>query len=172
MKPHLETDRLRLRPFRSDDLESMVKMFSDPEAMQFVGGPRTRAQCLSDLQHHVATWELHEMGPLAMLRKCDDQLIGRVGLWPCQVDDVVESELGYIVARAHWGCGYATEGAGAVLGAGWDAGLNEVVALIHPENERSRRVIDKLFFTFDKQSQVDGTIRNVYRASRSSPKAV
>ena len=93
-----------------------MKLFSD-QAMQFVGGPRT---AVLEVICGVATWELHEMGPLAVLRKCDDQLVGRVGLWPCQVDDVVESELRYIVARAHWGCGYATEGAGLYL-VGWDA---------------------------------------------------
>ena len=44
----------------------------------------------------------------------------------------------------HWGHGYATEAAAAVLRRAYAAGVAEVVALIHPENERSKQVAMRL----------------------------
>ena len=54
-------------------------------------------------------------------------------------------EIGWRLATAHWGRGYATEGAHAVLAFGFDTlGLDEIVSLAVVGNQRSRRVMEKI----------------------------
>ena len=56
-----------------------------------------------------------------------------------------QPELGWALARAHWGCGYATEGALAVRQwARHELGIGRLISTIAPENVRSRRVAEKL----------------------------
>lgn len=55
-----------------------------------------------------------------------------------------DHEIGWHLHPKHWGHGYATEAAAAVLGRAYAAGVAEVIALIHPENERSKRVAARL----------------------------
>jgi RimJ/RimL family protein N-acetyltransferase len=57
-------------------------------------------------------------------------------------------ELGYRLGAAHWGRGYATEAARAVLKFGIeDLGLDRIVAVTHPENHASKRVLVKTGFS-------------------------
>jgi RimJ/RimL family protein N-acetyltransferase len=61
-------------------------------------------------------------------------------------------ELGWRLARSAWGAGLATEAATAVLRDGFGRlGLSELIAVIHPENERSRRVATKLGMHRERQ---------------------
>ena len=54
-------------------------------------------------------------------------------------------EIGWRLAAAHWGQGYATEGARAVLRFGFETlGLNEIVSFTLPANHRSRRVMERI----------------------------
>jgi RimJ/RimL family protein N-acetyltransferase len=57
-------------------------------------------------------------------------------------------EIGWRIARAQWGYGYATEAAGVALAYGFgELDLQEIVALTVPANTRSRRVMEKLGMT-------------------------
>ena len=162
MKSELETARLRMRPFRDGDLDALTSMFSDPIAMRYLGGPRDRERCLNDLRKYVATWELHAAGPLAVIRKSDDRLLGRSGLWPCKVDDVIELEVGYFIERESWGQGYATEACRAVLAAAIDHGIDRVVALVALDNVASIRVAEKAGFTFEKTTTIEAERLQLY----------
>ena len=162
MKTELETARLRLRPFQGGDLDGLTSMFSDPIAMRYLGGPRDRERCLNDLRKYVATWELHGAGPLAVVRKNDERLLGRSGLWPCKVDGVVELELGYFIERESWGQGYATEACQAVLAAAIEHGIDRVVALVALDNIASIRVAEKAGFTFEKTTMIEADRLQLY----------
>jgi RimJ/RimL family protein N-acetyltransferase len=162
VKTELETARLRLRPFQGGDLDGLTSMFSDPIAMRYLGGPRDRERCLNDLRKYVATWELHGAGPLAVVRKNDERLLGRSGLWPCKVDGVIELEVGYFIERESWGQGYATEACQAVLAAAMEHGIDRVVALVALGNIASIRVAEKSGLTFEKTTMIEADPLQLY----------
>ena len=166
MIAELETERLLLRRFGSDDLDSMTAMFSDPLSMEHLGGPRSREQCQADLRKYVATWEIHEWGPLAVIRKQDNKLIGRSGIWPCRVEDELELEVGYFIERESWNRGYATEACLGVLTAGRENGLDRIVALIDPSNVASVRVADKSGLVFERATRVDEKSLHLYSTAK------
>jgi RimJ/RimL family protein N-acetyltransferase len=153
----LETERLRLRLPEARDLDGLAPVYTDPEVVRFTTG-FTRP--LSDVPGRIAAmrshWERFGVGLFALERKEDGQVLGRVGflVWDAdfaghgldgEVSGERETELGWTLARGHWGHGYATEAALAAR----DWALEEVrpprfVSLIHPENVRSQRVAEKL----------------------------
>lgn len=65
-------------------------------------------------------------------------------------------EVGWRLASAHWGKGYATEGARAAIRLGFEElALGEIVSMTVPGNVRSRRVMDKLGMTHDPAGDFD-----------------
>lgn len=73
-------------------------------------------------------------------------VIGSAGMGEHVTDFGAEPELGYWIARAHWGCGYATEAAGAVLRIARTLGHRRVVAGHFADNPASGKVLRKLGF--------------------------
>jgi ribosomal-protein-alanine N-acetyltransferase len=90
-----------------------------------------------------AHWTAHGFGLLAITDRETGRLVGETGLHV--LEDGPDVEVGYTLARAAWGRGYATEAATAVLRWGF-AGLrlHRVVAVADPANHASLHVLDKL----------------------------
>lgn len=141
----LETERLLLRPFRNSDHAAYAAMCADPEVMQYLGtgvtqNPMEAWRAMASMLGH---WELLGYGMFAAEVKATGELAGRVGFldppgWP-------GFELGWTLARQHWGKGYAIEGARACLAYAFGPlGRDRVISLIRPENERSIRVAERL----------------------------
>lgn len=81
---------------------------------------------------------------LAIVRSADRALLGSCATW---VESQVHSRgaLGFAIARQHWGQGYATEAARAILVLVFtELGLDRVEATCRPDNTGSRRVLEKL----------------------------
>lgn len=112
--PTLETERLRLRPFRPDDCDAYAEMCSDPEVMRHLtGAPLTRAESWRHLAFILGHWQLRGYGMWAVEEKGSGAFLGRIGFnhpegWP-------GFELGWILLRRYWGRGFATEGTRAAL---------------------------------------------------------
>jgi RimJ/RimL family protein N-acetyltransferase len=141
----LETERLLLRPFRNSDHSAYAAMCADPEVMQYLGtgvtqNPMEAWRAMASMLGH---WELLGYGMFAAEVKATGELAGRVGFldppgWP-------GFELGWTLARQHWGKGYAIEGARACLDYAFGPlGRDRVISLIRPANERSIRVAERL----------------------------
>jgi ribosomal-protein-alanine N-acetyltransferase len=84
------------------------------------------------------------------------RFVGYVGLWPADyvADGMVE--VGWRLASAHWGNGYATEAARAALRFGFvDIGLEEIVSFTVPQNIRSRRVMERIGLVRDRAGDFD-----------------
>jgi RimJ/RimL family protein N-acetyltransferase len=65
-------------------------------------------------------------------------------------------EVGWRLARAAWGAGYATEGARAALRFGFDTvGLDEIVSFTSPRNVRSWHVMEKIGMSRDPTDDFD-----------------
>ena len=139
----LETERLRLRPFREADLEAYAAIVADAQTMTFMGGPRDRVRAWADIAWCLGHWTLRGYGLWAAEEKASGALVGRIGLlnpegWP-------GLEVGWLVARGHWGRGLATEGGRAALAYAFEAlGADHVISLIRPDNAASIRVAEKL----------------------------
>lgn len=161
----LETERLMLRPFREADLDAWAAIEADPEVMRFMGGPRDRACAWRDMAMHLGHWMLRGYGLWAAEEKAGGALVGRIGLinpegWP-------GLELGWLVARSHWGRGLAPEGARAALGHAFEAvGAERVISLINPDNAASIRVAEKLGARFERETRVQDWHALVYAIDR------
>jgi RimJ/RimL family protein N-acetyltransferase len=154
----LETERLVLRLPRLEDADAVLALYSDPEAMRFIGG--VQAEIVADPEYIVRVWlerwEANGFGQLVAERREDGAVVGRIGLvvWDTrtwELSTVPEAgehgqpELGWALARAYWGHGYATEGALAARDwARHELRIGRLISVIAPENGRSQRVAEKL----------------------------
>ena len=112
--------------------------------MAFMGGARTAEATDTYLERNLEHWVEYGFG-IWMLREPDSgALVGRAGLRHIRVEQSDEVELAYALLPQWWGRGLATTAARAcvTIGREW-IGLPSVVALVLPENARSRRVLAK-----------------------------
>jgi RimJ/RimL family protein N-acetyltransferase len=137
--PLIETARLELRPFASTDLDALAGIYADLAVMATIrGGAHSREQTSANIQAYTEEWEQHGYGVWAVTEKPNSMLLGMCGF-------VARAELGYILARAAWGRGIATEAAGACLRYGFETlGYEEISAGALRGNTGSLRVIEKL----------------------------
>ncbi len=160
----LETPRLLLRQYRDADLDAYAAMVADPEVMSYIGDGSivSREDAWRKMAMNLGHWQLRGYGLWAMEEKATGRLIGQVGFffpegWPGQ-------EIGWLLARDAWGSGFATEGATAALARGPEIlGVDRVMALIHPENERSSRLALRLGGSLDRPTEMRGIPANIYR---------
>jgi RimJ/RimL family protein N-acetyltransferase len=152
----LTTPRLLLRTFRRDDLPHYAALNADPEVTRYLGGPLTR-----ESSDQLAIWaqERHARtgtGLLAIERRADGAFLGMCGLHVLHdwyPDDV---EIGWRMARAYWGQGYATEAASAWLEHGFTTlGLPRVISVTDPPNTRSWAVMHRLGMVFDHNADLE-----------------
>ena len=145
-----ETDRLRLERWdHARHARPFAEVNAQREVLEFVGGgdPMTREESDGFSARIAAHWDTYGFGLWAAVRKDTGAMIGFIGLchplwWPEMVERV---EVGWRLAREAWGAGYATEGGRIALDAGFEElQLPEIVAFVHPGNERSLAVTRRL----------------------------
>lgn len=143
----LETERLRLRRFREDDLDALARWQTDPRFMEHMGrASMSRAESAAALRRYDTHWQEHGFGLLALEDRGTGALVGRSGVqyhreW---ADD---PEVGWGVDPDWWGRGLATEaGAACVRWAFDELGRERLVSICTRGNLASRRVMEKLGF--------------------------
>jgi RimJ/RimL family protein N-acetyltransferase len=142
---NLETTRLVLRPFVESDLDALAGIFADPRVMRYLpaGQGISRERTQAALTRYIESWEICGYGLNAVIEKGSQKLIGHCGL--AQLDHTEQIELAYGFAHSHWGQGFATEAATACVTFGFDVlNLEQIVAIVVPENTASQRVLEKL----------------------------
>ena len=143
MIPTLETERLILRAWRDDDLDSYAAIVADPDTMRFLGGPMARNDAWRNMAMLIGHWVLRGHGIWAVERKSDGALMGRIGVqrpegWPA-------IEVAWVLGRPYQGQGYATEAAKASLDWGFNTlPVAKLISLIDPENLASQAVAKRL----------------------------
>jgi RimJ/RimL family protein N-acetyltransferase len=153
----LETERLVLRVPRLEDAAGAAEYLTDPDVMRYLGGETVpRENATGVVKKWLDRWEADGFGHFAMERRRDGRFLGRVGLLVWDSRDwrhatlasagaYAQPELGWTLARAHWGNGYATEAARAVCEwARRERGVERLISLIHPDNLSSQRVAERL----------------------------
>jgi len=154
----LRTPRLLLRRWRDEDLEPYAALNADPRVMEFFASTMPREKSDEQASKIRAALDERGFGLWAVELPGDESFIGFVGLavphfeapfTPCV-------EIGWRFAHAHWGRGYATEGARAALDVAFgELELGEVVSFTAVGNERSRRVMERLGMRRDQREDFD-----------------
>ncbi len=155
--PTLETERLTLRGHRAGDFADCFAMWSDPEVTRNIGGkPSSRQQTWMRMLTYIGHWSLSGFGYWAIEEKATGKYIGDVGFadfrraTAASMSDV--PEMGWALAAAFHGRGYATEAARAAVA--WADGHVEsprTVCMIDCENAASVRVAEKCGYqTFER----------------------
>ena len=165
--PTITTDRLVLRPFEERDAEPLLHILGEKDSLRYFPSPDPppleRVERL--VAHQLKHWEEHGLGWWAVEPGHKPELIGWVGLQ--FLPETEETEVAYLLSKAHWGKGLATEGAMASLEFGFQhLKLETIIALAHPENRASQRVIEKLGMIFVDRSHYFGL--DLYRYSIGS----
>jgi RimJ/RimL family protein N-acetyltransferase len=155
MAPTITTERLILRPWRDDDLAAFAALNADPIVMEHFPSLLDRAQSDARAQRIRDEFEREGFGLWAVEVPGVAPFIGFTGLSrPAFMPEVVE--VGWRLARAHWGAGYATEAARAALAWGFaNLPLAEIVAMVVPDNVRSQRVMARLGMVRDEAVAFD-----------------
>jgi RimJ/RimL family protein N-acetyltransferase len=160
--PTLTTERLVLRPWRDDDLAPFAALNADPAVMEHFPATLSRAESDAAAALIRAGLEERGFGWWAVEVPGVAPFIGFIGLSVPAFNahflppgrEVVE--IGWRLARDHWGRGYATEGAREALRFGFeDLGLAEIVAFTAVGNTRSRAVMRRLGMTHDPADDFD-----------------
>jgi len=167
----LTTARLRLRPFALGDRTAIHAVYSDPEVMRYVGhgAHRTMAETATALRTYGDVLERRGYSFLAVTELEGGAVIGDGGLHPLGGvgPDV---ELGYTLARAAWGKGYATElGRALVEYAFGVLRVPRVVAQVEPANTGSRHVLAKLGMSEREQRTAYGRPHLLYAVEARRP---
>jgi RimJ/RimL family protein N-acetyltransferase len=111
--------------------------------MRYVpGGARDRAGSLARLRSLIAHQAAHGFSKRGVILRSSHEIIGDCGLQ--YLDGGPEIELGFHIAQAHWGYGYATEAASACLAGAQTERAEPVVAIVDQDNAPSIRVLNKI----------------------------
>lgn len=132
--------------------------------MALIGGTRDPAWSAEYLTAHEANWTRDGIGFWLLHDRSSGAAIGLGGLRTMDLDGVTELEVGYAFLPEHWGRGLATEATSAFLDmVGQLPEFGSVVAVIHPDNYASIRVVERLGFVLDRRYQHERGERLIYR---------
>lgn len=139
----LRTDRLLLRRWRDGDREPFASLNADPVVVEHFPAPMTREQSDAFVDRIEAHFDEHGYGLWAV--EADGAFLGFTGLvWQTYEALFTPAlEVGWRLARAAWGHGYATEAATAALARGLEV-VDSVVSTTALTNLRSQRVMQRI----------------------------
>ena len=147
--PVLETERLRLRGHRVDDLADCAAMWADPVLVRHtVGKPLTEEESWRRLLGYVGHWALMGFGFWAAEEKGTGRFVGEIGFvdYKRDLEPSLKGvpEIGWVLASHAHGQGFATEAVRAALAWG-DAHFDSprTACIIAPQNAASIRVAVK-----------------------------
>ncbi|MCG8550290.1 MAG: GNAT family N-acetyltransferase [Desulfobacterales bacterium] len=163
MKIIAETQRLKIVDITINDIDLLYQLTGDKEVMKYfpkiLNYDDTERMNRKILDHYkkygYCYWKL--------LLKPKEEFIGITGLLHQEIDGKVETEIAFRIKPEHWNKGYATEAAGACKDYGETAlGKKGLISLIHPKNQASKRVAQKLGAQKTKSVQFMGHEHEVY----------
>lgn len=160
MTPEITTERLLLRGWREADKARYALINADPEVMRHFPSTLTREQSDRMVDRITALWDANSYGLWAVERLDTGMFIGFVGLapptWQAAFTPCVE--VGWRLASAHWGHGFAPEAALAALAFGFEhveLPNDEIVSFTTKQNVKSQRVMQKIGLHLDPAREFD-----------------
>lgn len=159
-----QTERLLVRQLTEKDIDAMYAIYSDADAMRWVGDgePITRDGCLKWIEVTRRNYATRGYGMSALTLRTTGSVVGFCGLVHpgCQP----EVEIKYALLRDYWGQGFASEAAKGMLAYGAKIlGMQEVIATTAPDNVASQRVLQKAGMQHVRtRPNDDGTFTKVF----------
>ena len=152
----LETERLVLRYFRTDDAEFIVRLLNEPSFIEHIGdkGVRTVEEAYQYLlTGPMDSYERFGYGLNMVELKDTGKPIGMCGL--VRRENLDDADIGYAFLEKYWSKGYAKESAEAVLEHARNTlGLDRIVAIVTPENHSSIKLLEKVGLTFERMIRI------------------
>jgi RimJ/RimL family protein N-acetyltransferase len=142
--PTIHTQQLSLVPLQPADAIILHQIYQSEGILRYFPNPQPPPlekveRFITSQQEH---WEKFRYGNWGILPDGETLIVGWAGLQ--FLPELNETEIGFLLDRPFWGRGLATEAARASLKFGFDHfNLAHIIALVHPENIASRRVIEK-----------------------------
>lgn len=164
--PIIDGSRIRLRRVTEDDVDSIYRIFSNPEVMRYWSTPplpdREAATKLVEEIHD--GFRRRVMMKWGVARQSDDQIIGTTTLFNLDFNHR-RCEVGYGLDRAEWGKGYMQEALHALLEYAFNVlNLHRIEADVDPRNAGSIKTVSKLGFRLEgylrERWQVSGEIQD------------
>lgn len=142
----LTTGRLRLEPCSTRHFAGLRVVNCDPAVMRFVGGrPQTPEETAAWIARAEARWRIHGYSWWVIRLGDGGDIIGACCLQHIENDPAQELEIGWRLLPGHWGKGYATEAAGAMVDYGFGTlAVSRLFANADPANDASIRVMQRL----------------------------
>ncbi|MBA2657244.1 MAG: GNAT family N-acetyltransferase [Tatlockia sp.] len=156
MNIFLETKNLIIRTPQLSDFDNLLALQTDADVMKYIGqGVRTKLEVMGGLEAAIAHQETHGFSLGSVFEKESELFVGRAGLIYLAYDDTQpEIEVGYALIKTAWGEGYGVELAKALINWGFQhLTVSKLVAVINPENNFSRRVLEKVNMNY-KESRI------------------
>lgn len=151
----METERLILRPWQEEDAEDLYEYAADPLVGPAAGWPPHKSV---EESREIIRTVFFTVETYAVCLKENDVAIGCVGLKRGSDTDMTEREdeceLGYWLGREFWGQGLIPEAARELLRHAFEyLDMNAVWCGYYEGNSKSRRVMDKLGFSYHHRSE-------------------
>jgi ribosomal-protein-alanine N-acetyltransferase len=163
----LKTERLYLRQYKKEDIDSLHSIFSDAETMEYYPALFNLKQTRNWIKKNQERYDEDGYGLWGLCLKQTNELIGDCGLVKQKVDGKTEVEIGYHINKKYWSKGFATEAAKGCKEYGFQQlGLNKLISIIDPRNAPSIRVAEKIGFTKEKESFVFDKNHYIYAGSK------
>lgn len=170
MMPHeIETNRLRLRPVTSADLDAIHKLWIDPGVRKYLWDDEVISveQAASAISESQSMFKEKDCGLWVVCMRGEETITGFCGYW--FFHDPPELELLYGIAANAWGKSLATEAARAMIRYGFEElGFNRIQASTDGANQASVRVMEKAGMTFDRRDITDGLDTIYYSITRET----
>jgi len=142
----LRSARLVLRPWRLSDASAVAEIMRDARMTEFL--PLPRPYTAADAREFVTAAAATGTGRLELAVARDDRVVGAIGMTLPSADGS-SAEIGYWVASAHWGTGYATEAVRTLARFGYERGLQRLQIRADIGNIGSARVALRAGFGFE-----------------------
>jgi len=168
--PSIQTTRLTLRPLQPGDAEVLHCIYQSEGVLRYFPNPNPPPVDKVErfIRGQQAHWQQHGYGNWGILPEGHAEIIGWAGLQ--YVPELDETEVGFLLDRPFWGLGYATDAAKAALQFGFEhINLDHIIALVHPDNLASRRVIEKCGLAYQDSFTLWGMELRRYRIDRLLP---
>lgn len=147
----MQTARMIGEPIGPQHRDELLVILGDPRVGATLGGVASAAVVDDQLTRMAAHWERHGFGLYAWRDRATGELVARGGPQHVHVGGGDEVEIGWTVTPGRWGEGFATElGVASVAHAFGPLTLPDVVSFTLPDNVASRRVMEKLGFTYER----------------------
>ncbi len=152
------------------DLDFLAEVLGDPEVMRFYPKPLARSEAAAWIERQRARYARDGHGLWIVQRRDGGGPVGQAGLVMQEIDGEKIPEIGWMIHRAFWRRGYASEAALAIRSAAFgEFGYDRVISLIRPENLPSQGVARKLGMEPIRETTFVGFRHMVFGVARGLP---